>query len=173
MTPWFLMCFISKNILTVLANFLGIIIQPFLKSISHDCGNTIQLSGAKQKLSKWCNGNLSSIGLNTLSMTQCAVIVSLVLENYIYIFFSIHHEWYIFHLKIIIIYLSFLWTRLRWNYISFSTQCKLLMTRIEQEYFSLSICICLFLAGHHISFVAYFRVAYDLASKVRSWEYDI
>src|SRR6202167_4997372 len=31
---------ISTNILTVLANFLGIIIQPFLKIIGCDCGNT-------------------------------------------------------------------------------------------------------------------------------------
>jgi len=38
-----LMCFISTNILTVLANFLAIIIQKRknLKNISHDCGNNI------------------------------------------------------------------------------------------------------------------------------------
>ena len=34
------MCSISTNILTVLANFLGIIIHPFLKSIGCDRGNT-------------------------------------------------------------------------------------------------------------------------------------
>jgi hypothetical protein len=34
------MCSISTNILTVLANFLGIIIQPFSKSIGRDRGNT-------------------------------------------------------------------------------------------------------------------------------------
>ena len=41
MTPQFLMHFISTNILMVLANFLGIIIQPFSKTISHNHGNTI------------------------------------------------------------------------------------------------------------------------------------
>ena len=40
MTLWFLMYLICTNILTILANFLGLIIQPFLKSISRDRGNT-------------------------------------------------------------------------------------------------------------------------------------
>jgi hypothetical protein len=34
------MCSISTNILTVLANFLAIIIQFFSKNIGHDHGNT-------------------------------------------------------------------------------------------------------------------------------------
>ena len=30
---------------------------------------TVQLSGAEQTLSEWCNGNLSGIGLDALGMT--------------------------------------------------------------------------------------------------------
>ena len=50
-------------------------------------------SGAEQRLSKWCNGNLSGIGLNTLGMTQCVVIILLVLGKlYLYFFRSIVND---------------------------------------------------------------------------------
>ena len=40
MTLWFSMCSISTNILTVLANFLGIQNSIFSKNIGRNCGNT-------------------------------------------------------------------------------------------------------------------------------------
>ena len=128
--------------------------------------NGVHLSGAEQKLLEWCNGILSGIGLDALGMTQCVVIVSLVLGKLYLYFFSIHREWYIIHLKTIISYCVFLQTRLALNYISFATQCKVLTTGIERGCFTLSICIYLLLAGRHISFVVYSGFAYDLASKV-------
>jgi hypothetical protein len=39
-TLWFSMCSISTNILTVLANFLGIQNSISSQNIGHDCGNT-------------------------------------------------------------------------------------------------------------------------------------
>ena len=36
MTPWFLMCYMSTNILTISVNFLNITIQFFLKNVGHD-----------------------------------------------------------------------------------------------------------------------------------------
>ena len=47
--------------------------------------NGVQLSGAEQTLLEWCNGNLSGIGLNTLCMMQCVIIISLVLGK-LYLF---------------------------------------------------------------------------------------
>ena len=41
-TPWFSMWSISTNILTVLANFLGIQNSNFSKNIGHNHGNTTQ-----------------------------------------------------------------------------------------------------------------------------------
>ena len=108
--------------------------------------NGVQSSGAEQKLSKWCNGNLSSIGLNTLGMMQCVIIVLLVLRNYIFFLFClIHHEWYIFQL----IYLCFLWTRLRWNYISFGTQMEIVD---DEDWMRIFYSFYLFLADCCISF---------------------
>ena len=44
-TLWFSMCSISTNILTVLANFLGIQNSIFSKNIGHNCGNTTRGGG--------------------------------------------------------------------------------------------------------------------------------
>ena len=48
-TPWLSMWSISKNILKVLANFLGIQNLNYLKNIGHDCGNTKQDDISKMK----------------------------------------------------------------------------------------------------------------------------
>ena len=47
MTPRFSMCSISTNILTDLANFLGIQNSIFSKNIGHDHGNTINMIPVK------------------------------------------------------------------------------------------------------------------------------
>ena len=51
-TPRFSMCSISKNILMVLANFLGIKNSVFSKNIGHDHGNTMQLNHHKEHTPK-------------------------------------------------------------------------------------------------------------------------
>ena len=56
-TLQFLMCSISTNILTVLPNFLIIIIQIFSKSIGRDRGNTIYMAkDATEPYTPICSG---------------------------------------------------------------------------------------------------------------------
>jgi hypothetical protein len=69
------MCFISPNILTVLANFLGIIIQPCLKGISCDCGNTTLFRVWSHKVLT----KVASLSLNSVTKTgiQCSNLLHL------------------------------------------------------------------------------------------------